>query len=63
MGIHDAFIHVQVRVFSRHRLIYEFKRGAIHEGFFGKVRIPGSVGQHSSFCRTAFRFLSDSVPG
>ena len=45
MGIHDAFIHVQVRVFSRHRLIYEFKRGAIHEGFFGKVRIPGSVGQ------------------
>ena len=37
MGIHDAFIHVQVRVFSRHRLIYEFKRGAIHEGFFGKA--------------------------
>ncbi len=32
MGIHDAFIHVNVRVFSRHRLIYEFKRGAIHEG-------------------------------
>jgi len=37
MGIHDAFIHVHVRVYSRHRLIYEFKRGAIHESFFGKA--------------------------
>ena len=37
MGIQDAFIHVHVRVFSRDRLIYEFKRGAIHEGFFGKA--------------------------
>lgn len=25
--------------------------------------IPISVGQRSNFCRTAFRFLSDSVPG
>jgi len=37
MGIHDGFIHVHVRVFSRYRSIYEFKRGAIHEGFFGKA--------------------------
>ena len=37
MGIEDAFIHVHVRLFSRYRLIYQFKRGAIYGGFFGKA--------------------------
>ncbi len=38
MGIQDALIEVHVRVFGRHRLIFEFKRAAIHEGFFSKSK-------------------------
>jgi hypothetical protein len=37
MGIQDALIQVHIRVFSRHRLIYELKQRVIHEGFFGKA--------------------------
>ena len=36
MGIEDAYIHCQVKVFSKHHLIYEFKQGGIHEKLFSR---------------------------
>ncbi len=39
MGLQDACILVEVRVHSKHRLIYHFRRGGIYECFFGKKEI------------------------
>jgi hypothetical protein len=36
MGIEDGYIHCLVRVYSKHRLIYRFERGAIHEKLFSR---------------------------
>ncbi len=36
MGIEDAYIHCQVKVFSKHHLVYEFKQGGIHEKLFSR---------------------------
>jgi len=36
MGLEDAYVHVHLRVYSKYRLIYEFKQGAIYESLLGK---------------------------
>jgi hypothetical protein len=36
MGIEDGYIFCQLRVYTKHKLVYEFAKGGIYEKFFGR---------------------------
>ena len=36
MGIQDGYISCHVRIYTKHKLIYEFNRGGIYENFFSR---------------------------
>jgi hypothetical protein len=40
MSIEDAYIDFQVRVYSRHKLIFEMREASIHECFLRRKEVP-----------------------